>query len=49
MSLIVLLICRTCFLCDLLCVCVSKSLFAVVFADVTGIHIMDIFLGGNVT
>ena len=29
--------------------CVLKSLFAVMFADVTGIRIMDTFLGGNVT
>ena len=44
-SLIVLLICRTCFLCDLFCV--LKSLFAVVFADVTGIRIMNTFLGAD--
>ena len=29
--------------------CVLKSLFAVAFADVTGIRIIETFLGGNVT
>ena len=43
MSYIVLLICCACFFFLPSVLCVLKSLLAVVFADVTGIGIMDIF------
>ena len=42
MSYIVLLICCACFLFLRSVLCVLKSLFAVMFVDVSGIGIMDI-------